>query len=809
MSNITDATLADGWIQDFTPITVVLLSLIGGVISLIVAVINASSIYNIVLPASGKEQTLSLALQIADGADAFLKAEYTVLAVFVIFVFILIAVFLDFSDGVVFPVTAVCFILGAFLSALCGWMGMKIATKANVRTTLACALDENGKPDQSGALNRGLKVAFKSGSVMALSVVSSGLLGLSLCYLIFNDPDDQEKTWSQLAGFAFGASSIALFARVGGGIYTKAADVGADLVGKNEEGLAEDSPDNPATIADNVGDNVGDVAGMGADLFESFVGSIIAAATLGEAEYGNGGVALPFWVAGVGAIVSVIGLQLVRAKDAKAMKAITDTVTQSDHPDYTADQLAAAKREKKLLSLLHAIRFAIYTTSIIVIVAVAGVCLVCIGNNEAGWSLFAVVVVGLVTGNLIGYFTEYATSYTEWPTRSIAEKTKTGSATVIIQGLGIGMLSTIPPVIFLVIAILASYYLSGIYGIAISAVGMLSTLGITLATDAYGPVADNAGGIAEMAGDEIDDWVRDETDSLDALGNTTAATGKGFAIGSAVLTALALMNAFAEAMDITEVNMLDAVVLPGILIGALLPFVFAALTMLSVGSAAEDIMFECRDQLNQKHELSKSDPSAVFNMDSSKCVAISTKASLREMVIPGTVAVTAPLIVGFLLGGKGLMGMLSGSISSGFLLAVTMANAGGAWDNAKKYIESTGLKGTDQHKAAVTGDTVGDPFKDTSGPALNILIKLMSVVSLVLAPLFEVEPWLNVPAGAILLAIVLVFIYLFNKYVVQDKGLQSSRKLIDEKSKQRHKEMDQDVLQKEVELQNLQSKEQE
>jgi K(+)-stimulated pyrophosphate-energized sodium pump len=791
MDDMSDSQLP--WVGSFTSLNIVILALIGGVLSMIVAIVNANSISAIRLP-EDKKMTIKLANLIQEGSNSFLKEEYSVLSVFVFIVFLLILIFLDLPQGGV-PGTSICFLLGAILSASCGYMGMKIATLANVRTTLACAFDEKGNPEQGDSLNRGLKVAFKSGSVMALSVVSSGLLGVSICFLIFNDDADQVRTWSQLAGFAFGASSIALFARVGGGIYTKAADVGADLVGKVEEELDEDSIDNPATIADNVGDNVGDVAGMGADLFESFVGSIIAACTLGYEEYGKNGIALPFYVAGMGAIVSIFGLMLVKAKKKEEMDALVKDVT---HLDKKKE--AAMKREIKLLSLLHSIRFAIYTTSVIVLIGTIIVCMACFGNNSTGWGLFGVIAIGLVTGNLIGYFTEYSTSYTEAPTRSIADKTTTGPATVIIQGLGIGMLSTIPPVIFLVIAILASYTLAGVYGVAISAVGMLSTLGITLATDAYGPVADNAGGIAEMATDEIEDWVRDMTDSLDALGNTTAATGKGFAIGSAVLTALALMNAFAEALDIDDVNMLDAVVLPGILIGALLPFVFAALTMLSVGSAAEDIMFECRDQMNKKDENPQ------YELEPARCVAISTKASLREMVAPGAIAVSAPIFIGFLLGGRGLMGLLSGAISSGFLLAVTMANAGGAWDNAKKYIESVGLKKTDQHKAAVVGDTVGDPFKDTSGPALNILIKLMSVVSLVLAPLFDVEPWQGVAPAIIIFVVVTIFIYCFQKFVVQNANVANERAAIDQKAKARHAKKAQAELGS-VELENMKQEE--
>jgi H(+)-translocating pyrophosphatase len=540
-----------------------------------------------------------------------------------------------------------------------------------------------------------------------------------------------------------------LFARVGGGIYTKAADVGADLVGKVEEDLNEDSADNPATIADNVGDNVGDVAGMGADLFESYVGSIIAASTLGYPRYGNAGVALPFWVAGLGALCSIFGILLIRTR--------------------------GSGEGNVLEQLLGAIRFSIYSASVVVV----GAIILSIGatfglKDTRAFYLGLCVIIGLVAGNAIGYFTEYATSYTYEPTRSIAEKSDTGAAPVIIQGLGVGMLSTVPPVLFVFAATLASYALEGIYGISISAVGMLSTLGVTLATDAFGPVADNAGGIAEMAPDsEISSEVRHTTDALDALGNTTAATGKGFAIGSAVLTALALMNAFAEAtgLDKAGVDVLDKVVLPGVLFGAMLPFVFAALTMLSVGRAAESVMWECRDQLNRKYF----EPHDELNAQ--KCVRICAYSSLREMVPPGMLAVVIPLVIGTSLGPKGLLGLLLGAISSGFLLGVMMSNAGGAWDNAKKYVEKGKLgegkgKKSDNHKATVVGDTVGDPFKDTSGPSLNILIKLMSIVALVIAPLLSTkkdgvripkDDWEDWWVACIIIAVLLILGWIYSK----------------------------------------------
>jgi K(+)-stimulated pyrophosphate-energized sodium pump len=696
-----------GWFE-MTPTTTVGIALIGGVVSLLTAIMFAMEINNTPVDHT-KTQTLRIARLISEGAKAFLHREYRALLVFVLGVGIPMGIFIH-------QMTMMCFFVGAFLSALSGYCGMLIAVKSNVLTTFA-SQGEHG-------LNNGLKVAFKSGAVMALGVCASGLLGVPALYLLLNNPEeDPTIVWERIAGFAFGGSSIALFARVGGGIYTKAADVGADLVGKVENGLEEDSVDNPATIADNVGDNVGDVAGMGADLFESYVGSIIAAATLGVPRYGQAGVALPFWVAGTGALCSIAGTFLIKA-----------------------NKRSGASKTEVLESLLHAIRVVIYASSIMV----CGATLACIGatfgfEHKLAWPLFFCVLIGLVVGNLIGYTTEYATSYTEYPTQSIAQKSDTGPATVIIQGLGVGMLSTVPSVIFIFGAIVGTYALAGIYGIAICAVGMLSTLGVTLATDAFGPVADNAGGIAEMApNEEIAEDTRETTDNLDALGNTTAATGKGFAIGSAVLTALALMTAFAEAtfIDVEGVNLLDEVVLGGILLGALQPYVFGALTMLSVGKAAESIMWECRDQLNKKHFQQ-------LPIDSSKCIDICTQASLQEMVFPGMVSVFLPVIVGTMLGARGLLGMLTGAIASGFLLAVMMSNAGGAWDNAKKFVEKNGLmggrsvpksdpsykgKGSKNHAAVVVGDTVGDPFKDTSGPSLNILIKLMTIVALVIAP---------------------------------------------------------------------------
>jgi K(+)-stimulated pyrophosphate-energized sodium pump len=627
------------------------------------------------------------------GASAFLRREYTYLAGFLVVVALIIAFFINWQ-------TALCFVVGGLISAGTGYLGMYIAVRSNVRTAAASAR----------SLNDGLRVAFGSGSVMGMAVVSFGLLGLSVLYLLF-EGDPNQITY--MAGFGFGASSIALFARVGGGIYTKAADVGADLVGKVEAGIPEDDPRNPAVIADNVGDNVGDVAGMGADLFESYVGSIIAAATLGLVMVGASTnamayVTLPFLVAGGGIIASLIGTFLVKTEE-----------------NATQEQLLATLRRS------------VWGSSGIVIV------LSLILTMLAGVPIqyFLAIVVGLVAGNAIAYFTEYYTSYTEKPTRSIADATETGPATTIIQGMSVGMFSTAGPVITVAIATLLSLWLgiqadqtitAGLYAVALAGVGMLSTLGVTLATDAYGPVADNAGGIAEMA--HLPAEVRARTDALDSLGNTTAATGKGFAIGSAVLTALALLAAYMQAAGIESLDFLSPTVIPGLFIGSMLPFLFAAMTMTAVSKAAKEIVLEVRRQFKEIPGLME----GTGKPDYAACVDISTRSALREMVLPGVLAVASPIAIGLILGEKGLAGMLIGATSAGFLLAVMMANAGGAWDNAKKYIETgeLGGKGSAAHKAAVVGDTVGDPFKDTSGPSLNILIKLMSIVSLVFAGAF-------------------------------------------------------------------------
>jgi K(+)-stimulated pyrophosphate-energized sodium pump len=642
----------------------------------------------------GNDTMRAIAAAIQEGAAAFLNREYTILAIFVVVVGLIIAIFLSWQ-------TAVCFIAGALTSALAGYLGMWIAVRSNVRTAAAAAR----------SLNDGLRVAFGSGSIMGMAVVSFGILGLTILYLAFDGNIDY------VTGFGFGASSIALFARVGGGIYTKAADVGADLVGKVEQGIPEDDPRNPAVIADNVGDNVGDVAGMGADLYESYVGSIIGASALGAIMAVAGAsiayVTLPFLVAGVGILASLIGSFLVKTEE-----------------NATQEQLLATLRR------------AVWGSSVLVLLFTA----IVIPLSGISFRYWFVILVGLVAGNGIAYFTEYFTSYTEKPTQSIAAASETGSATLIIQGLAVGMNSTAAPVLIVAVSILLTLWLgmgaeggnltAGLFAVALAGVGMLSTLGVTLATDAYGPVADNAGGIAEMS--DLPDEVRTRTDALDSLGNTTAATGKGFAIGSAVLTALALMAAYVEAVRVNNpemtLDLFDPTMLPGILIGAVLPYIFSSLTMTAVGKAAYEIVLEVRRQFREIPGLME----GTGRPDYKTCVAISTQSALREMVIPGALAVVSPLLVGYILGAEALAGMLVGAIVSGFMLAVMMANAGGAWDNAKKWIETgeMGGKGSDAHKAAVVGDTVGDPFKDTSGPSLNILIKLMSIVSLVFATTF-------------------------------------------------------------------------
>jgi K(+)-stimulated pyrophosphate-energized sodium pump len=650
----------------------------------------------------GNAQMQKISAAIREGAQAFLRAEYRVLIVFALAVAAIIAVFLP--DGI--P-TAIAYLVGAFTSALTGFIGMSIATRANARTAAAAMK----------SLDAGLRAAFGAGSVMGMSVVSVGLLGLSILYLFFDQSFGTANAINAITGYSFGASSIALFARVGGGIYTKAADVGADLVGKVEAGIPEDDPRNPAVIADNVGDNVGDVAGMGADLYESYVGSIVAASAVGLAANRTDWIALPFLVAAVGLVASLIGSFMVRTKEGASQE-----------------------------DLLKTLRTAVWTASGLAILGFAAL-FAAFGN--LGWTIFGAIVIGLLAGLGISYYTEYFTSYTEKPTQGIARSSLTGPATVIIEGLAVGMRSTLAPTLIVAVGIIIAYTLgtfaandpaqkltSGLYALALAGIGMLSTLGITLATDAYGPVADNSGGIAEMS--HLPKEVRARTDALDSLGNTTAAVGKGFAIGSAVLTALGLLAAFAQTakLQASSLSLLDPKLLGALIIGAMLPFLFAALTMTAVGKAAMGIVEEVRRQFREIPGLMEGKESAM--PEYAKCVDISTRFALREMIVPGVMAVVVPLAIGIVLGPGPLAGMLVGAISCGFVLAVMMANSGGAWDNAKKFIETGeyGGKRSDPHKATVVGDTVGDPFKDTSGPSLNILIKLMTVVSLVFAPLF-------------------------------------------------------------------------
>ncbi len=684
-------------------ILIVAATAVASVLALLFAALTAKKVLGF---SEGNDLMKKISGSVRKGANAYLSRQYRIVIIFFAVMFVVLGAMAVF--GFLTPYVPFAFLTGGFFSGFSGFIGMKIATASNARTANACM----------EGLNKGLRVAFSAGSVMGFTVVGLGLLDITIWLLILKFivklPD--EAVTDAMLTFGMGASSMALFARVGGGIFTKAADVGADLVGKVEAGIPEDDPRNPAVIADNVGDNVGDVAGMGADLYESYVGSIISSCALGVAAFKSfSAMALPLCIAAIGVLCSVLGTFFVKTKEGASQKQL----------------LSALSRGTNFSAIL---------------IALASFPLVYFFLKDS-WTVYFAILAGLISGVLIGRSTEYYTSDSYKPTQNLAKTSETGTATIIIGGLSVGMLSTLIPIIIVSVCVLVAYFVSGgagsasmgLYGIALAAVGMLSTLGITLATDAYGPVADNAGGIAEMAG--LDKSVRERTDALDSLGNTTAATGKGFAIGSAALTALALMASYINkiqsidggAEKIRNLAVNNPTVLIGLFIGACLPFVFAALTMNSVGRAAQSVVKEVRRQFKEITGLMEGKADA----DYAKCVDLCTKSSLHEMILPTVVAIIVPIIVGMVLGPTGVVGLLAGATASGFLMAVFMSNSGGAWDNAKKYIESGkfGGKGSENHKAAVVGDTVGDPFKDTSGPSINILIKILSMVSIVFAAL--------------------------------------------------------------------------